>query len=73
MDGARADYDELVRRSMAVKIRVIQQDPLEKGVRAVLNFGHTIGHAVEAASGLQIRHGEAVSIGIVAETRLADS
>jgi 3-dehydroquinate synthase len=72
-DGnARVDYDELVRRSMAVKIRVIQQDPLEKGLRAVLNFGHTIGHAVEAASGLQVRHGEAVSIGIVAETRLAE-
>jgi 3-dehydroquinate synthase len=69
---AQMDYDELVRRSMAVKIRVIQQDPLEKGQRAVLNFGHTIGHAVEAASGLQIRHGEAVSIGIVAETCLAE-
>ncbi len=71
-DDARVNYDEIVRRSMAVKIRVIQADPLEKGQRAVLNFGHTIGHAVEAASGLQIRHGEAVSIGIVAETRLAE-
>jgi 3-dehydroquinate synthase len=69
---AQVDYDELVRRSMAVKISVIQEDPLEKGRRAVLNFGHTIGHAVEAASGLQIRHGEAVSIGMVAETRLAE-
>jgi 3-dehydroquinate synthase len=71
-DDAQVDYDELVRRSMAVKIRVIQEDPLEKGRRAVLNFGHTIGHAVEAASGLQIRHGEAVSIGMVAETHLAE-
>jgi 3-dehydroquinate synthetase len=55
-----------------VKIRVIQEDPLENGRRAVLNFGHTIGHAVETVSGFQIRHGEAVSIGMVAETRLAE-
>ncbi len=68
----QTDWDELVRRSMGVKIRVIQEDPLEKGQRAVLNFGHTIGHAVETASGFQIRHGEAVSIGMVAEARLAE-
>jgi shikimate kinase/3-dehydroquinate synthase len=66
------DWGEIVRRSMAVKIQVIQEDPLEKGRRAVLNFGHTIGHAVEAVSGFQVRHGEAVSIGMAAETRLAE-
>jgi 3-dehydroquinate synthase len=64
--------DDIVRRAMAVKIQVIDLDPFEKGRRAVLNFGHTIGHAVELASGFRLRHGEAVSIGMVTETRLAE-
>jgi 3-dehydroquinate synthetase len=68
----RVDWEEIVRRSIGVKIQVIREDPLEKGRRAVLNFGHTVGHAVETASAFQIRHGEAVSIGMVAETRLAE-
>ena len=63
---------ELVRRSMAVKIRIIQADPYEKGQRAALNLGHTIGHALERVSDYSLRHGEAVAIGMVAETRLAE-
>jgi shikimate kinase/3-dehydroquinate synthase len=66
------DWADVIRRSMAVKVQVIQEDPLERGRRAILNFGHTIGHAVETVSGFQMRHGEAVSIGMVAETRLAE-
>ena len=62
----------LVRRAMAVKINVIQDDPYEKGIRAALNLGHTIGHAVELVSNFKIKHGEAVSIGMVAEARLAE-
>ncbi len=54
-----------------MKVRVIQNDPYEKGERAVLNLGHTLGHAIEAVSNYKIRHGEAVSIGMVASTRLA--
>lgn len=61
----------IVRRAMAVKIRVIEADPFERGPRAVLNLGHTVGHGVELASGFALRHGEAVAIGIVAEARLA--
>ena len=57
---------------MSVKIDFIQADPYEKGIRAALNLGHTIGHAVELVSGFTIRHGEAVSIGMVAEARLAE-
>ncbi len=57
---------------MAVKVRVVQQDPYEGGLRAVLNAGHTIGHAVEKASRYRLRHGEAVAIGLVAEARLAE-
>jgi shikimate kinase/3-dehydroquinate synthase len=71
-DPARSDWSELVRRAVAVKVRVIQEDPYEQGRRAALNLGHTVGHAVEAASGFTLRHGEAVAIGMVAEARLAE-
>ena len=71
-DGVQSNWETIVRRSMAVKIRVIQADPYERGLRAVLNLGHTIGHAVEQASQYRLRHGEAVAIGLAAETRLAE-
>ncbi len=64
--------DALIRRSVGVKARVIVADPYEKGLRETLNFGHTIGHGVEKASAYRISHGEAVAIGMVAETRLAE-
>jgi len=55
----------LLERSIAVKVRVVQEDPLEKGVRAILNFGHTIGHALEAVTMYgQYSHGEAVAVGM---------
>jgi 3-dehydroquinate synthetase len=57
---------------MAVKVRVIEADPYEQGIRAALNLGHTIGHAVELVSGFRLLHGEAVAIGTVAEARLAE-
>ncbi len=61
-----------LRRAIEVKIRVVEADPFEKGVRAKLNLGHTIGHGVESASGYRLRHGEAVAIGLAAETRVAE-
>jgi 3-dehydroquinate synthase len=61
-----------VARAMAVKIRVIQQDPYEKGFRAALNLGHTIGHGIEKATHFAVQHGEAVAIGIVLEAKLAE-
>jgi 3-dehydroquinate synthase len=61
-----------VARAMAVKIGVIETDPYERGWRAALNLGHTIGHAIELASGFSLRHGEAVAIGTVVEARLAE-
>ena len=61
-----------VARAMAVKIRVIQQDPFEQGFRAALNLGHTIGHGVEKATHFAVQHGEAVAIGTVLEARLAE-
>jgi 3-dehydroquinate synthase len=67
-----SNWDEVVRRAMAVKIQVIKSDPYEAGIRKMLNLGHTIGHAVELVSGFNLRHGEAVSIGMVAEAHLAE-
>lgn len=62
----------LVARNCQIKAAVVEADPLEKGVRACLNYGHTVGHAVEAGAGeWDLRHGEAVAWGIVAEARLA--
>ncbi len=63
---------EIVRLAMSVKVKIIEKDPFEQGIRASLNFGHTIGHAVELVSGFSILHGEAVAIGMVAEARLAE-
>ncbi|MEI6210022.1 MAG: 3-dehydroquinate synthase [bacterium] len=72
-DRLRADVSgEFVSRAMAVKIRAIEQDPYEKGIRASLNLGHTIGHGIETASGFTLRHGEAVAIGLVAEARVSE-
>lgn len=62
----------IICRAVAAKVNVIQQDPLEKNIRAILNAGHTIGHAVELASNYRFNHGEAVSIGLVVETRMAE-
>jgi len=71
-DVAHARLAEVVRRAMAVKVRVIEGDPYEQGMRAALNLGHTIGHAVELVSGFKLLHGEAIAIGTVAEARLAE-
>lgn len=57
---------KLIRRSCEIKAEIVERDFREQGLRMKLNFGHTIGHAIEAASGLgQIRHGEAISTGMV--------
>ena len=66
------DLARLVSRAMAVKIGIIESDPCEKGARAALNLGHTVGHALEQVSGFSLRHGEAVAIGMVVEARLAE-
>jgi 3-dehydroquinate synthase len=60
-----------IARSLLVKIDVVEQDPFERGQRAVLNLGHTTGHALEQLSGYRMRHGEAVSIGMVVAAEIA--
>src|SRR5207249_9946050 len=55
-----------------VKAAIVSQDPRESGLRELLNFGHTMGHAYEAASRYRVTHGEAVAIGMVYATALAE-
>jgi len=70
----RRDLDLLVRLIEAcvrIKVRVVVTDPRETGRRKILNFGHTIGHALETLARYRMAHGEAVAIGMVAEARIA--
>ena len=60
------DERELIETSRRLKRQVVAKDPLEtKGIRAVLNFGHTFGHVIESVTKYRVRHGEAVELGIV--------
>jgi 3-dehydroquinate synthase len=62
----------LIQRSCEIKAEVVLADEKETGLRAVLNFGHTVGHAVETLCGYAgLLHGEAVAIGMVAAARIA--
>jgi 3-dehydroquinate synthase len=62
---------ELVERAVQVKVRIVQQDPFEHGVRAYLNLGHTFAHAIERVSEYGWRHGDAVGVGLLAAVRLS--
>ncbi len=69
------DWEELIRQSVAIKEQVVEADPLEGGYRKVLNFGHTVGHAVETylmgQGGRELLHGEAVAVGMFCESWLS--
>jgi 3-dehydroquinate synthetase len=56
-----------------VKAEVVAEDETEGGRRAILNFGHTVGHAIEAASGYGLLHGEAVGLGMLAALSLGEA
>ncbi|OQX06219.1 MAG: 3-dehydroquinate synthase [Desulfobulbaceae bacterium A2] len=62
---------EVIARCCAIKAAVVEEDEREGGVRRILNFGHTIGHALEAASNFAISHGFCVAMGMVAAARLS--
>ena len=72
LDWVKDNLEAIVKRAMAVKIKVIEEDPYEKGIRAALNLGHTVGHAVELVSKFNLRHGEAIAIGTVVEAKYAE-
>ncbi|MEW6236825.1 MAG: 3-dehydroquinate synthase, partial [Candidatus Omnitrophota bacterium] len=66
-------YTAIIPWNCRIKARVVEQDERESGLRAILNFGHTIGHAVEALTGYgRYLHGEAVAIGMLAEAMLGE-
>jgi 3-dehydroquinate synthase len=69
------NLDKLILDSVAIKQNVVDQDPTEKGLRKILNFGHTIGHAIETwfleNSDTPMLHGEAIAIGMICEAHLS--
>lgn len=71
-DPSSPETLELIGRSIEIKAGVVVRDERESGVRKTLNFGHTIGHAIESESGYGLLHGEAVAIGMVLESALAE-
>jgi 3-dehydroquinate synthase len=65
------DFEQLIYRSIKVKADVVSRDFKESKLREILNYGHTLGHAIEKNSGYKLRHGEAVSIGMVFAAELS--
>jgi 3-dehydroquinate synthase len=66
-----ATVSELIARSCRSKAEIVAQDERETGLRAILNYGHTIGHALEHLLGYNLRHGECVALGMLVENELA--
>jgi len=67
-----AGLSSVIRRCCEIKAAVVEEDECEAGLRAILNFGHTMGHAIEALTGYRrLRHGEAVAMGMCLETEMA--
>ena len=70
--GPAPDLAWAIERAIAVKIRVVERDPYERGERATLNLGHTFGHAIERLEAFRLDHGLAVSMGMVAAAHLGE-
>jgi len=72
--GNKIPLLQLIEKSIAIKNKIVTRDPFDKGLRRILNFGHTIGHAIESAAfdaGGDVLHGEAVVAGMIVESHLA--
>lgn len=67
------DLDDRVAQCVRIKAEVVASDERESSRRAILNYGHTLGHAIEVAGDHQLRHGEAVAIGLIYAAELAQS
>jgi 3-dehydroquinate synthase len=63
--------ETVVLENARIKAEVVEKDEKETGLRAILNYGHTVGHAVETVSGFELKHGQAVAIGMVVAARIA--
>jgi 3-phosphoshikimate 1-carboxyvinyltransferase/3-dehydroquinate synthase len=70
-DAALFDDPKQIERAINCKMEIVASDRNDQGLRHILNFGHTIGHALEAASEYEIAHGEAVAMGCLAESHLS--
>ena len=64
-ENIRGDIVEVIRRSLMIKKDVVEQDPKESGLRRVLNFGHTVGHAIESLESGKLLHGECIALGML--------
>jgi len=64
------DFESIVRKCIEIKLEITKEDPRCTGRRNTLNFGHTVGHAIESASHFKISHGNAISIGMIAEAKM---
>jgi len=64
--------ETIVFRSAKIKAAVVEKDELDLGLRNILNYGHTVGHAIESVSELKVWHGEAVAIGMLSEARISN-
>jgi 3-dehydroquinate synthase len=67
----RQGLEEIVQTACTIKKGIVEMDEREQGLRRILNFGHTLGHAMEAASGYRLSHGSAVAVGMIAVARLS--
>lgn len=67
-----AELSAIVAASVGIKASVVAEDEFEGGLRQILNFGHTVGHALEAAAGFGMPHGAAVALGMQAEARIGE-
>ncbi|HSW57858.1 MAG TPA: 3-dehydroquinate synthase [Dehalococcoidales bacterium] len=65
-------WEEIITRCVGIKAEIVEQDEKDLGLRNLLNFGHTVGHAIETVSNYKIRHGQAVAIGMVAAATLSE-
>jgi 3-dehydroquinate synthase len=63
--------ENIVLETARIKAGIVEKDEKETGLRAILNYGHTVGHAVEAVSNFQVKHGQAVAIGMAAAAKIA--
>lgn len=71
MEEWKEDHlNKIIYKSIQIKKKVIEKDPEEKGLRRILNFGHTVGHALEALFEYQISHGQAIATGMILESYL---
>ena len=71
-EPVRERIGDVVRRNVEIKASVVGEDEFERGRRKILNFGHTLGHAIEKNSGFTVPHGHAVAMGMVLAARAAE-